>query len=581
MSNPNVFNILSLEEADEMSSTDRHTRIEVIQKQLNLLQKSEENAKKKVRVLKSVHFSDMQIFRQVAMSKFQLPLSHHKWNALMSMGPCFVELSLCGIASLEQSDGSDGSLQLALQLALKDSSCLINAELRDHLLANMDSVYDSIRVIGESYLSRDLPKSEIQDDGGEKIKDAASIHLQGDLGAYRPHKFLAKGSAGLVYTALLILKDESVSGKWKKTARSQMERLHIKKVALGVEGTTEGTTVSRSVSGNLVNPLQNWTAQVVLKRIKPTQKDSAENEYRIARKLAQDGGARFCVAYMDRVEDESKNLWLVLRRILPSDYGIDLKEYILLGFFQMENHKEHAQRMVVRILKGLEHMAEKGIVMRDVKADNVLVELNSRYKSSDVDEEKYIARWSDFGLAVDVSNNGELLRSPQVGAEHPQLVDQLVGWWYDTQKQVPKSKWLNRIPPERSYQVSGVPISAYDIYMTGIMFCSMAFGIDFAHMDKPSIKEEVQKKLSLQLPDDYLTSFELGNALSKNRKKFNRAFTSTFGDSFGEELLKWVENMLNSDPSKRPTPDEVSKSLVNCDGEESKIMQFFKFFHMC
>jgi hypothetical protein len=41
------------------------------------------------------------------------------------------------------------------------------------------------------------------------------------------------------------------------------------------------------------------------------------------------------VAYTDKIEDESGNLWLVLRRVHPSNYGIDMTDYIRGGFFQV------------------------------------------------------------------------------------------------------------------------------------------------------------------------------------------------------------------------------------------------------
>lgn len=45
-------------------------------------------------------------------------------------------------------------------------------------------------------------------------------------------------------------------------------------------------------------------------------------------------------------------------------------------------------------------------------------------------------RWSDFGLAVDLSEGGSRLRRPRVGSPDEEVRKQLVGWWYDTQKQV-------------------------------------------------------------------------------------------------------------------------------------------------
>ena len=112
------------------------------------------------------------------------------------------------------------------------------------------------------------------------------------------------------------------------------------------------------------------SSDVVLKKINETQKDSAENEYRIASRVARNGGdrsvpkscdaiallatsfpdasryfmpclidnvcvsmlptmtmpltSRYCIPYLDRICEESGDLWLVLKRVKPSSYGIDL-----------------------------------------------------------------------------------------------------------------------------------------------------------------------------------------------------------------------------------------------------------------
>jgi hypothetical protein len=52
--------------------------------------------------------------------------------------------------------------------------------------------------------------------------------------------------------------------------------------------------------------------------------------------------------------------------------------------------------------------------------------------------------------------------------------------------------------------------AAYDAYMTGVIFCCMAFGIDFPHLDKEVCKQRTEKALKVTFKEDYLNTFELG-----------------------------------------------------------------------
>jgi hypothetical protein len=78
--------------------------------------------------------------------------------------------------------------------------------------------------------------------------------------------------------------------------------------------------------------------QVVLKKVLPAQRDSALNELRIARRLNADGGQKYTVVYIDSMQDHAQDLWLVLRRVQPSRFGVSLTEYINSGFFQVRTH---------------------------------------------------------------------------------------------------------------------------------------------------------------------------------------------------------------------------------------------------
>eukprot|EP00854_Cymbomonas_tetramitiformis_P009970 gene9970-11806_t len=154
---------------------------------------------------------------------------------------------------------------------------------------------------------------------------------------------------------------------------------------------------------------------------------------------------RYCIACVDRIEETPEKLWLVLRRVVPSQYGVDLTEYIKADFFKDSSNMHHAQQLVLQLLAGIQHISDRGVSLRDVKPDNVLIDY-------DTTTHVYTARWTDFGLAVDLSDNGTHLRHPSIEARGEELQKLLVGWWYDAQKQVPKPKWTSRCPPEKSYQ---------------------------------------------------------------------------------------------------------------------------------
>ena len=66
---------------------------------------------------------------------------------------------------------------------------------------------------------------------------------------------------------------------------------------------------------------------------------------------------------------------------------------LLLLMHQEDGNQVHAQQMVLQLLKGLHHINEKGILLRDVKPDNVLVEHEG---SLSEDNERFTARYFRF-----------------------------------------------------------------------------------------------------------------------------------------------------------------------------------------
>jgi serine/threonine protein kinase len=131
---------------------------------------------------------------------------------------------------------------------------------------------------------------------------------------------------------------------------------------------------------------------------------------------------------------------------------------------QVAGNEAHASAMVLHMLQGLRHIGKKQVLVRNVKPDNVLVEHVVGLGSSK--RERFIPRFSDFGLSVDVSAGGHNLRKPVDGAKGTELVGQLVGWWYDTQKVSPRSFFppssSTEAPRKQLSQRLSVPTREYD-----------------------------------------------------------------------------------------------------------------------
>jgi hypothetical protein len=157
--------------------------------------------------------------------------------------------------------------------------------------------------------------------------------------------------------------------------------------------------------------------------------------------------------------------------------------------------------------------------------------------------------WTDFGLALDVKN----IRRHE---------EDLVSYWYDMNKLVPRPKWMARRPPERCFQFDTHTYS-FDSYMVGIVLTCVATGIDLPHMDVVDVKRQLELLLDEQLDSSYLTSLELGHLLTgKARYNFALKFQSTFGVKFGSVLFEIVVRMMDMNPHNRPDPGQSLRLLL-------------------
>jgi len=304
-----------------------------------------------------------------------------------------------------------------------------------------------------------------------------------------------------------------------------------------------------------IMPLENGTdREVVLKQINETQKDSAIIEYNIAQKLLFESGdfSKTLMQYMDLIYESPSKIWLVLEKIRGTEYGLDLTQYLSNGFFQApgEAFRSHARHVACDLILGLRHIAYSRVILRDLKADNVLI-------NYDPWTDTYQAKWTDFGLAVDL----DAIRRPLEGSSPEQVKVGLIGFWYDTQKLVPRPKWVRRRPPENCFKICDKNLASYDIYMLGVVFRSAATGIDWAHIEK---KEILQKAEALFGPEfagkteSEVLKWDIGKAVhGPLRSIVQDCFKNSFGAKFGEALFDHTLRMLEEDWNKRPTPQQV------------------------
>lgn len=569
-STPVTLRMLSRVEAAAMPPSELRNHMALLQGQLELLLTV--NTVRKADVFQSRQFGDEEILQQVASPKHQGPLSAHghtaTGNPLNQMGPCFVTLAQAGLECLNASNGKASAQAVRAALVTSLRCQPLADELCKALEAfSLRAVLHAMRLIAESSLDRDVPVVRTSPDEVEfsvENLDPQLRQLEGELGTYRPVNFLARNTSGTLYTAVLLAKTQN---KWETAVELSLSPAKSKTLSSSLHVNPFGRL------NDIKSVLRNITAQVVLKKVLPAQRDSALNELRIARRLNADGGQKYTVVYIDSMQDHAQDLWLVLRRVQPSRFGVSLTEYINSGFFQVAGHDAHASAMVLHLLQGLRHIGKKSVLMRNVKPDNILVE---HVIGTGSKRERFIPRFSDFGLSVDVSGRGDNLRQPKVpqtaGNGNEELVGQLVGWWYDTQKNVPNPKWGGRAPPERQFHglAEGVA-GAFDVYMVGLVFCCMAFGVDFPHIDRPSVKLQVEQRLKMKMVDNYLSTFELGATLRTHPGPFVEAFRVTFGTEFGSALLRIVQNMLAKDPAERPFPQDALDELGRCDVQESEL----------
>jgi len=273
----------SLEEAAALSSAQRNAYSQHLQKQLKLLlevdlgimESPSQQPLAGTSVFRSKNFSDGAILKQLVSEKYQTPLSAHKWSKLNVLGPCFVTMAQAG----NEAAACSGDVTAAMTSVLQNNT-VFPAELKQHLLGHLPVVFGAMREIAESYLSRSLPKAPASAQVGDEQpvglhpETRASGVLKGTNGMYRPVSFINKGSAGKVFSGVMLSATSNSTGGGAAGSRFNRWAI-VRKHVFPTRKVRTGFKVE---------------SDIVLKKINHTQKDSAENEYRIASKLAKSGG---------------------------------------------------------------------------------------------------------------------------------------------------------------------------------------------------------------------------------------------------------------------------------------------------
>jgi len=164
---------------------------------------------------------------------------------------------------------------------------------------------------------------------------------------------------------------------------------------------------------------------------------------------------------------------------------------------------------------------------------------------------------SDFGLAVDLGESLCNVRAPRGPFnDDARARADVLGFWYDACKLVPRPKWAARRPPEAAYH-SG---ASYDMYMMGVVLVSIALGVDLAHIDAAEDKAALEAVLGYRLPADYLRAFHLQPALRTHAAAMSQCFARTFGNA---AVCDVAVDMLAAAPASRPTPRQALERFLN------------------
>jgi len=210
------------------------------------------------------------------------------------------------------------------------------------------------------------------------------------------------------------------------------------------------------------------------------------------------------------------NITKILETFEDDKYILIIMEYInggnLFSFVKKRRKlSEKISKFLFRqIILGIQHIHSKKIVHRDIKLENILIDLNNRIKIC------------DFGIGIMLDSEEELIHE-QCGTP-----------MYMAPEIILNSK-------KEGYK--GYPV---DIWSAGIALYIMLSGtLPFLYKNNKSEKNEIDNSVSLSNNNNYQLQYSIINKSPKKIKKISPE---------ARDLLK---GLLNKDPSKRLTIDEI------------------------
>ena len=213
------------------------------------------------------------------------------------------------------------------------------------------------------------------------------------------------------------------------------------------------------------------------------------------------------------------NITKILETFEDDKYIFIIMEYInggnLFSFVKKRRKlSEKISKFLFRqIIEGIQHIHSKKIVHRDIKLENILIDLNNRIKIC------------DFGIGVMLDSEDELIRE-QCGTP-----------MYMAPEIILNSK-------KKGYK--GYPV---DIWSAGICLYIMLSGtLPFNYKNNDNDKEKYEmnnNSISLSNNNNYDLQYSI---INKNPKKIKK---------ISSEARDLLHGLLNKDPNKRLTIDEI------------------------
>jgi len=210
------------------------------------------------------------------------------------------------------------------------------------------------------------------------------------------------------------------------------------------------------------------------------------------------------------------NITKILETFEDDKYILIIMEYInggnLFSFVKKRRKlSEKISKFLFRqIILGIQHIHSKNIVHRDIKLENILIDLNNKIKIC------------DFGIGIMLNSEDELIHE-QCGTP-----------MYMAPEIILNSK-------KSGYK--GFPV---DIWSAGIALYIMLSGtLPFIYKNNKTEKNEIDNSISLSNNNNYDLQYSIINKSPKKIKKISQE---------ARDLLK---GLLNKDPSKRLTIEEI------------------------